>query len=99
MAHNSPQDGYVKPERQLSAAAKCTEGDGGKLKGVMKQKTRKIAIFVGNISTEVGDVGAESDRHSWLVLGSPGCRSERTVTRRDAVESIAAQTVRARRGG
>ena len=93
MAHSPPQDGYVKPERQLSVAVKCREGEGGEVERVMKQKARKIAIFVGNISNEVGDVGAESDRRSWVALGSLGCRSERTVTRGDVVESIAAQAV------
>ena len=63
---------------------------------MIKQETRKIAIVVGNLSTEVGGVGAESDRRSWVALGSLGCRSERTVTRRGMVESIAAQAVRAR---
>ena len=53
-----------------------------------KQEARKIAIVVGNLSTEVGGVGTEIDRHSW---------SERTVTRREMVELIAAQAVRARR--
>lgn len=50
-----------------------------------------IAIVVGNLSTEVGGVGAESDRRSWVALGSLGCRSEQTVTRREMVEWIAAQ--------
>jgi len=56
-----------------------------------------IAIVVGNLSTEVGGVGAESDRRSWVALGNLGCRSEQTVTRREMVEWIAAQAMRARR--
>lgn len=64
-------------------------GRGVRVRMMMKQEAREIAIVVEDLPTEVGGV-AESDRHSCIASGSSECRSERIVLSRGILMSIAA---------